>query len=76
MKKAGYSEFDDFIKDVAQIFYNAKLYNSRGSEVFEDACTLEVVVYVLAFTDSRVYWEKNFNNFNPEDLLRTPISPI
>jgi len=42
LKKAGYTEFDEFVRDVAQIFYNAKLYNSRGSEVFEDACTLEV----------------------------------
>ncbi len=48
MKKAGYSEFDDFVKDVAQIFYNAKLYNSRGSEVFEDACTLEVITSDIA----------------------------
>lgn len=42
MKKGGYTDFDEFVKDVAQIFYNAKFYNSKSSEVFKDAATLEV----------------------------------
>lgn len=29
------------MKDVAQIFHNAKFYNDRNSQVYEDACTLE-----------------------------------
>jgi hypothetical protein len=43
LKKEGYTEFNVFVRDVAQIFYNAKFYNDRDSEVFEDACTLEVI---------------------------------
>ena len=49
MKKGGYHEFDVFVRDVAQIFYNAKVYNNRSSEIFEDACTLEVISLCIGF---------------------------
>ena len=42
LKKGGYTDFDEFVKDVAQIFHNAKFYNNKYSEVFQDAVTLEV----------------------------------
>lgn len=41
MKSGEYTDFDDFIKDVAQLFHNAKFYNDRHSQVYSDACTLE-----------------------------------
>lgn len=42
MKKGGYTEFPEFIRDVAQIFWNAKFYNASSSQVFHDAETLQV----------------------------------
>jgi len=59
LKNGGYTDFDEFVRDVAQIFYNAKFYNNRGSEVFEDAVTLEVIcpsfiAYISEFTGGRV----------------------
>ena len=42
LKKGGYTEFPEFIRDVAQIFWNAKFYNASSSQVFHDAETLEV----------------------------------
>jgi len=42
LKKGGYTDFDEFVKDVAQIFHNAKFYNNKHSQVFQDAVTLEV----------------------------------
>jgi hypothetical protein len=46
LKKEGYTDFDEFVRDVAQIFYNAKFYNNRGSEIYEDAVTLEVRIFL------------------------------
>jgi Bromodomain len=59
LKNGGYTDFDEFVRDVAQVFYNAKVYNNRGSEVFEDAVTLEVILssfiaYISEFTGGRV----------------------
>ena len=41
MKSGEYTDFDDFIRDVAQLFHNAKFYNDRYSQVYRDAYTLE-----------------------------------
>lgn len=41
MKAGGYTDFNEFVTDVAQIFHNAKFYNNRHSQVYEDACSLE-----------------------------------
>jgi hypothetical protein len=42
LKGTGYSDFVAFVRDVARIFHNAKIYNDRGSEIYQDACKLEV----------------------------------
>jgi len=42
LKKGGYTDFQEFVKDVAQIFHNARVYNARTSQVFQDALALEV----------------------------------
>jgi hypothetical protein len=36
-----YSSKNDFLKDVDQIFINCKLFNSPGSELYEDGIKLE-----------------------------------
>ncbi|KAG5513256.1 hypothetical protein PMAC_001626 [Pneumocystis sp. 'macacae'] len=39
-----YNTFHDFITDVAQIYYNAKLYNRRSSVIYSDACLNEMII--------------------------------
>ena len=39
-----YPTFDSFLRDVAQIFFNAKLYNMQNSIIYEDATKLESLV--------------------------------
>jgi hypothetical protein len=42
LKQGGYAEFPAFIRDLAQVFWNARFYNNSSSQVFHDAVTLEV----------------------------------
>jgi Bromodomain len=42
LKQGGYAEFPAFIRDIAQVFWNARFYNNSSSQVFHDAATLEV----------------------------------
>ena len=42
LKQGRYAEFPAFIRDVAQVFWNARFYNDSSSQVFHDAVTLEV----------------------------------
>ena len=58
MKKGGYTDFDEFVRDVAQIFYNAKFYNSKSSEVFKDAVTLEVPLPFSSSTTTNIDVQK------------------
>lgn len=44
LKSKEYDGFDEFIKDIAQIFWNAKFYNSRMSQVYKDAQELESLI--------------------------------
>ncbi|EMR08322.1 hypothetical protein PNEG_03162 [Pneumocystis murina B123] len=39
-----YNVFHEFITDVAQIYYNAKLYNRRSSVIYSDACLNEMII--------------------------------
>ncbi|KAG5438312.1 hypothetical protein PCANB_002800 [Pneumocystis canis] len=39
-----YDTFHSFITDVAQIYYNAKLYNRRSSVIYSDACLNEMII--------------------------------
>lgn len=43
-KNGKYTVFADFLRDLAQIFHNAKLYNLKRSLVHADACALEKVL--------------------------------
>lgn len=40
-KNGKYANFKDFLRDLAQIFYNAKLYNLKKSLIYTDAVALE-----------------------------------
>lgn len=51
-----YPTFLDFLKDVAQIFFNAKLYNMRNSVIYESASTLEELA------------NNEIEKFNQEDI--------
>ncbi|KAG4305521.1 hypothetical protein PORY_001077 [Pneumocystis oryctolagi] len=44
LNKNLYNTFHDFIVDVAQIYYNAKLYNRRSSVIYSDACSNEMII--------------------------------
>ncbi|KAI5793832.1 hypothetical protein DFH27DRAFT_602595 [Peziza echinospora] len=46
VKKRNYSSFAGFVRDCAQIFHNAKVYNRPGSSIYEDAVTLENVLQI------------------------------
>ncbi|KAI5806305.1 putative RSC complex subunit [Geopyxis carbonaria] len=43
VRRRTYTAAADFVRDVQQIWYNAKLYNQEGSEIYEAAETLEGV---------------------------------
>lgn len=47
VNKNVYNVFHEFITDVAQIYYNAKLYNRRSSVIYSDACLNEVILILF-----------------------------
>lgn len=64
MNKNVYNTFHDFITDVAQIYYNAKLYNRRSSVIYSDACLNEMIIV------------KELSNLKDKNLVDDSILPV
>lgn len=70
VKKRNYSTFAAFVKDCAQIFFNAKFYNTSSSQIYEDAVTLENVL------ESELRKLKNQGIISEQDTKLPDFGPL
>ncbi|ODQ68135.1 Bromodomain-containing protein [Nadsonia fulvescens var. elongata DSM 6958] len=65
-----YSLIGAFIRDLAQITYNARLFNRKDSLIYEDALTLDKFIHESLET------LKNTGKFNDSELVYPEIGPL
>lgn len=65
-----YRNIQNFIHDLAQITYNARLFNMKGSGIYNDA------VFLDEYLTKAIEVLRETNKFSPEDLAYPAIGPL